>query len=60
MIYSIVTMFIKDGKMEEFLDECKKIRPLVLAEEGCLMYDYTREIEVVYCAQKSGHKRRYK
>jgi quinol monooxygenase YgiN len=44
MIYSIVTMMIKQGKMEAFLAECRKIRPLVLAEEGCLMYDYTREI----------------
>ena len=45
MIYSIVTMVIKKGKMDEFLAECKKIRPLVLAEEGCLMYDYTSEID---------------
>ena len=45
MIYSIVTMIIKTGKMDAFLEECRKIRPLVLAEEGCLMYDYTREID---------------
>ena len=45
MIYSIVTMIIKTGKMDAFLAECKRIRPLVLAEEGCLMYDYTREID---------------
>jgi quinol monooxygenase YgiN len=45
MINSIVTMIIKMGKMDEFLAECGKIRPLVLAEAGCLMYDYTREIE---------------
>lgn len=44
MIYSIVTMVIKDGKMEEFLQECRKVRPLVLSEAGCLMYDYTREL----------------
>lgn len=44
MIYNCVTMIIKKGKMEEFLFECEKIRPLVLAEDGCLMYDYTREI----------------
>lgn len=37
-------MIIKKGKMDEFLVECRKIRPLVLAEKGCLMYDYTREI----------------
>jgi quinol monooxygenase YgiN len=45
MIYSIVTMLIKKGKMDDFLAECRKIRPLVLAEPGCLMYDYTREID---------------
>lgn len=45
MIYSVVTMMIKKGKMDEFLAECRKVRPLVLAEEGCLMYDYTREID---------------
>ncbi len=46
MIYSIVTMIIKEGRMEDFLEECRKIRPLVLEEEGCLMYDYTREMNV--------------
>jgi len=45
MIYSVVTMMIKPGKMDAFLAECRKVRPLVLAEEGCLMYDYTREID---------------
>jgi quinol monooxygenase YgiN len=45
MVYCIVTMIIKNGKMDEFLAECRKIRPLVLAEKGCLMYDYTREID---------------
>ena len=44
MIYNSVTMIIKKGKIEEFLVECQKIRPIVLAEFGCLMYDYTREI----------------
>ena len=45
MVYNCVTMIIKKGKMDEFLAECRKIRSLVLAEKGCLMYDYTREIE---------------
>jgi len=45
MVYSIVTMIIRQGKMDAFLAECRKIRPLVLAEDGCLMYDYTREID---------------
>jgi quinol monooxygenase YgiN len=37
-------MMIKDGRMEEFLSLCEKLRPLVLAEKGCHGYDYTREI----------------
>jgi quinol monooxygenase YgiN len=45
MIYSVVTMKIKPGQMDAFLAECRKIRPLVLAEDGCHMYDYTREID---------------
>ncbi len=44
MIYSVVSMVIKPERMDEFLEECKKVRPLVLREAGCLMYDYTREI----------------
>lgn len=55
MIYSIVTMIIKKGKMDEFLAECRKIRPLVLAEAGCLMYDYTREIETGSDRQEPFH-----
>lgn len=45
MISLVVTMVIKDGKMEEFLKECKRIRPLVLAEKGCLAYDYFKDIQ---------------
>ena len=44
MVYNCVTMIIKKGKMDEFLAECRKIRSLVLAEKGCLMYDYTQAI----------------
>lgn len=43
MVYCVVTMIIKEGRMNEFLAECGKIRPIVLKEAGCLMYDYTRE-----------------
>lgn len=46
MIYSIVTMLIKPGMMDAFLEECRKLRPQVLTEEGCRMYDYVRELEV--------------
>jgi quinol monooxygenase YgiN len=44
MIYLIVTMLIKEGRMEEFLAVCRELRPLVLREDGCLAYEYTREI----------------
>ncbi len=46
MIYLVVTMDIKEGKMDEFLAACQRIRPQVLAEQGCLMYDFTRDISI--------------
>jgi len=58
MIYSIVTMIIKDGMFDAFLQECRKIRPLVLAEEGCLMYDYTVEMQTDSPRQESVMKNR--
>jgi quinol monooxygenase YgiN len=44
MINVMVTMIIKEGRMNDFLAECAKIRPGVLKEEGCHGYEYTREI----------------
>jgi hypothetical protein len=44
MIQVVVTMIIKEGKMELFLTECRKLRPLVLAEKGCFGYEYFREV----------------
>ena len=44
MLNVIVTMLVKEGRMQEFLEVCRKLRPLVLQEEGCLAYDYHREI----------------
>ncbi|MBN2625658.1 MAG: antibiotic biosynthesis monooxygenase [Spirochaetales bacterium] len=46
MIYLCVNMTIKEGKMEEFQEACRKVRPQVLAEEGCLMYDHTRDLSL--------------
>ncbi|MDA8425547.1 MAG: antibiotic biosynthesis monooxygenase [Treponema sp.] len=43
MVYVVVTMTIKDGCMEESLELCGRLRPLVLAERGCIGYDYVRE-----------------
>jgi quinol monooxygenase YgiN len=44
MIHILVTMMVKEGGMEEFLRLCGRLRPLVLAEKGCLAYDYARDI----------------
>ena len=46
MIHIIVTMVVKQEKMDDFLDECKRVRPLVLAEEGCLQYEYVRNCDI--------------
>jgi len=43
MLYVLVTMVIKEGRMQEFLALCAELRPQVLREQGCLAYDYTRE-----------------
>lgn len=45
MLHVIVTMEIKEGRMAEFLALCEALRPQVLAEPGCLAYDYTRDVE---------------
>jgi quinol monooxygenase YgiN len=45
MLHVIVTMVIKEGRMAEFLALCETLRPQVLAEPGCLAYDYTREMD---------------
>ncbi len=43
MIHIVVTMIVKPGRLPDFLAECKKLRPLVLAEPGCIEYVYTRD-----------------
>jgi quinol monooxygenase YgiN len=58
MIRLVVTMVIKEGKMDAFLAECKKIRPQVLAEKGCIMYDYHREIQSPLGSQEPVQKNR--
>jgi quinol monooxygenase YgiN len=44
MLHVVVTMTVKEGRMEEFLALCRQLRPKVLAEPGCQAYDYTREV----------------
>lgn len=58
MIRLVVTMIIKEGKMDEFLAECKKIRPKVLAEKGCIAYDYHHEIQSFLGSQEPVQKNR--
>ena len=44
MIYVVVTNQIRKGTMEDFLAACRAVRPKVLAEKGCIAYDYIREV----------------
>ena len=45
MVVVVVSMKIEEGRMSEFLEACAEVRPQVLAENGCLAYDYNREIQ---------------
>jgi quinol monooxygenase YgiN len=45
MVHLVVTFVIKDGKMDEYLGEVKKLRPQVLAEKGCVEYAFLREFK---------------
>ncbi len=58
MISLVVTMVIKEGRMDEFLAECKKIRPKVLAEKGCFAYDYFKEVQSPLGSQEPVQKNR--
>lgn len=51
-MHVLVTMTIKEGRMEEFLRICEELRPHVLREKGCQAYDYTREIPSPLGAQE--------
>jgi quinol monooxygenase YgiN len=44
MLHVIVTMRIKEGRMQEFLAACAELRPQVLRESGCHGYEYTRDV----------------
>jgi quinol monooxygenase YgiN len=45
MVHLVVTFIVKEGKMDEYLEEVKKLRPLVLAEKGCVEYTFVREFK---------------
>jgi quinol monooxygenase YgiN len=45
MVHLVVTFLVKEGKMDDYLKEVRKLRPLVLAEKGCVEYTFLREIK---------------
>ncbi|MDR2072372.1 MAG: antibiotic biosynthesis monooxygenase [Spirochaetaceae bacterium] len=53
MVHLVVTFSIKEGKMEEYLGELKKLRPLVLAEKGCVEYTFAREYQSPIAIQEA-------
>jgi quinol monooxygenase YgiN len=52
MVHLVVTFIVKEGKMDEYLAEVKKLRPLVLAEKGCVEYTYLKEIQTPFKIQE--------
>lgn len=44
MFVVTVTSHIKPGHLEAFLEACRQLRPKVLAEEGCLFYEFARPV----------------
>ena len=51
MIYVLATIELVEGKRDEFLQHFRQLVPLVLAEEGCLAYQPTIDIETTISAQ---------
>ena len=51
MIYVIATIELEDGQRDNFLQEFRQIVPLVLAENGCIEYGPTIDIETNIGAQ---------
>lgn len=45
MIYVIATVRVTAGQTERFLNEFRQIIPAVLAEQGCLFYGPTIDLE---------------
>ena len=45
MINVVVTMIIKDGRMDDFRAIAAELAPKVQAEEGCLAYEYTVDVQ---------------
>jgi quinol monooxygenase YgiN len=51
VIYVIATIQVVPGGRGEFLQEFHRIVPLVKAEEGCLVYEPTEDVETSIGAQ---------
>ena len=51
MIYVIATIELAQGKRQEFLEQFRKIVPLVLAENGCLEYGPAIDVQTNVPAQ---------
>ena len=51
MIYVIATVQLTDGHREEFLEEFRRIVPLVRQEQGCLEYGPAIDVETSIPAQ---------
>jgi len=51
MIYVIATIEVADGRRDNFLEEFRKIVPLVRDEQGCLEYGPTVDVETNIDAQ---------
>ncbi|MDR2160322.1 MAG: antibiotic biosynthesis monooxygenase [Treponema sp.] len=53
MVHLVVTFIIKEGRMDEYLAELKKLRPLVLAEKGCVEYTFARDCKSPLAIQEA-------
>ncbi len=45
MIHLVVTMMIKEGSMEEFMEAARELRHQVRREPGCHGYEYTVDLQ---------------
>ena len=58
MVYVVATSIVKEGKMQEFLAVCHKLRPHVLEEKGCVEYSLTVEYKSPLASQEKMNKNR--
>ncbi len=47
IVHVIATVRTKEGKRADFIEAFKKLVPLVLAEEGCIEYGPTVDVQTV-------------